>query len=445
MIENFEKPMNYMQYFKNLIPSALTMIFLSFYTTIDGFFVSRYAGSDALAGINIVIPVTCVTFGVAVMLATGAGAVIGEKLGQKEDDKANEIFSFICIVLLLFSVLFTLAGVLFIEEIAVFLGSNEALMKHVVPYGLIVFIGTVPMAFKLFFEYLVRNDGNPKIGLIMSVAGLILNVLLDYVFVGVYDMGTFGAAWGTTLSITVSALIGFVYFLKFGHIKFGKPKASGKILLKSCTNGFSEMLTEFSTGITTFLFNIIIMSYFGEDGVAAVTIIMYIYYFFIAFYMGVAVATAPIVSYNLGAENYKKIRETLRHSFITIAVSSMVIVAVSYLCGKGIIGIFSEPGRVFDITWDGLKLFALVFICIGVNVFLSGYFTALGNGLISAVISSLRSLLLVVAFILLLPKLMGVEGVWLTMPLAEAVTVIVSLCLFFKWGRTAVIEKRRTL
>ena len=183
MIENFERKMNYVQYFKNLLPSVLTMIFLSFYTTIDGFFVSRYAGSNALAGINIVIPVTCVTFGVAVMLATGAGAVIGEKLGQKKDGEANEIFSFICIVLLIFSVIFTGIGVVFVDEIAVLLGSNEALMKHVVSYALVVFIGTIPMAFKLFFEYLVRNDGNPKIGLIMSVTGLILNVFIDYLLV----------------------------------------------------------------------------------------------------------------------------------------------------------------------------------------------------------------------------------------------------------------------
>lgn len=443
MIENFERKMNYVQYFKNLLPSVLTMIFLSFYTTIDGFFVSRYAGSNALAGINIVIPVTCVTFGVAVMLATGAGAVIGEKLGQKKDGEANEIFSFICMVLLIFSIVFTAAGVVFVDEIAVLLGSNEALMKHVVPYALVVFIGTIPMAFKLFFEYLVRNDGNPKIGLIMSVTGLILNVFLDYLFVGIYRMGTFGAAWGTTLSISVSAMIGLVYFLKFSHIRFTRPKIRWKVLLKSCTNGSSEMLTEFSTGITTFLFNIIIMSYFGEDGVAAVTIIMYIYYFFIAFYMGVAVATAPIVSYNLGAENYDKIRETLRHSFITIAVSSALVVAISYLGGKGIIGIFSQPGHVFDITWEGLKLFALVFVFIGVNVFLSGYFTALGNGLVSAVISFLRSFVLVVAFIILLPKFIGVSGVWLTMPLAETVTVIVALILFFKLGRVSIIKEKR--
>lgn len=427
--------MSYGQYLKSLLPSVLTMIFLSFYTTIDGFFVSRYAGSDALAGINIVIPITCVTFGVAVMLATGAGAIIGEHLGRGEMERANRIFSFMCLVLLAFSVAFTALGVAFLRPIAVLLGSSERLMPHVLPYALVVFLGTVPMAFKLFFEYLVRSDGNSKVGLAMSVAGLVLNVGLDYLFVGVFGLGTLGAAWGTTLSITASALIGLVYFLRFGNIRFARPKADAKVLLKSCTNGSSEMFTEFSTGITTLLFNLMVMKYFGEDGVAAVTIIMYIYYFFISFYMGIAVAVAPVVSYNVGAQNPAKIREMLRYSFRTIAVTAALILAASLLGGQAIIHLFVQSGNVFDITWQALRLFSPVFVFIGFNVFLSGYFTALGNGLTSAVISLLRSLVLVVVFIAVLPLLLEENGIWLTMPFSEAATVLVAVQLYRMQGR----------
>ena len=435
MIQAFSRPMSYGQYLKSLLPSVLTMIFLSFYTTIDGFFVSRYAGSDALAGINIVIPITCVTFGVAVMLATGAGAIIGEHLGRGEMEQANRIFSFMCLVLLAFSVAFTALGVAFLRPIAVLLGSSERLMPHVLPYALVVFLGTVPMAFKLFFEYLVRSDGNSKVGLAMSVAGLVLNVGLDYLFVGVYGLGTLGAAWGTTLSITASALIGLVYFLRFGNIRFARPKADAKVLLKSCTNGSSEMFTEFSTGITTLLFNLMVMKYFGEDGVAAVTIIMYIYYFFISFYMGIAVAVAPVVSYNVGAQNPDKIREMLRYSFRTIAVTAALILAASLLGGQAIIHLFVQSGNVFDITWQALRLFSPVFVFIGFNVFLSGYFTALGNGLTSAVISLLRSLVLVVVFIAVLPLLLEENGIWLTMPFSEAATVLVAVQLYRMQGR----------
>ncbi len=432
----FEMKMTYRQFLKYLVSAVLTMIFLSFYTTIDGFFVSRYAGSDALAGINIVIPVTCVIFGTAVMLATGSGAIIGERLGQKREREANEIFTFITLVLLGLSAAFTVAGILFLERICIFLGSSERLLVHVLPYAFVIFLGAVPMSFKLFFEYLVRTDGRSNIGMLMSLTGLILNIVFDYILVAVFDMGTFGAALGTFLSITVSMLIGLVYFLRYSHIRFCRPKVNWKVLWKSCTNGSSEMLTEMSTGITTFLFNVIIMKYFGEDGIAAVTIIMYIYYFFISFYMGITVATAPVVSYNYGSGNHDKIRETTRYSFITIAVSSVLILAVSLLYGKQIIHLFVGDGNVFTITWDGLKLFSPVFLFVGLNVFLSGYFTALGNGLLSAVISSLRSLILVVLFILILPELLGVTGVWMTMPLAEAVTIFIAIYLYQKYGKS---------
>ena len=369
------------------------------------------------------------------MLATGAGAIIGEHLGRGEMEQANRIFSFMCLVLLAFSVAFTALGVAFLRPIAVLLGSSERLMPHVLPYALVVFLGTVPMAFKLFFEYLVRSDGNSKVGLAMSVAGLVLNVGLDYLFVGVFGLGTLGAAWGTTLSITASALIGLVYFLRFGNIRFARPKADAKVLLKSCTNGSSEMFTEFSTGITTLLFNLMVMKYFGEDGVAAVTIIMYIYYFFISFYMGIAVAVAPVVSYNVGAQNPDKIREMLRYSFRTIAVTAALILAASLLGGQAIIHLFVQSGNVFDITWQALRLFSPVFVFIGFNVFLSGYFTALGNGLTSAVISLLRSLVLVVVFIAVLPLLLEENGIWLTMPFSEAATVLVAVQLYRMQGR----------
>ena len=179
----FEEKMSYPQFLKYLVPSVLTMIFLSFYTTIDGFFVSRYAGSDALAGINIVIPITCIIFGTAVMFATGSAAIIGEKMGQKREQEANEIFTFIAIVLLILSLVFTIGGILFLKPICIFLGSSERLMEHVIPYAFVIFLGAVPMSFKLFFEYLVRTDGRSQIGMVMSLAGLTLNVVFDYIFV----------------------------------------------------------------------------------------------------------------------------------------------------------------------------------------------------------------------------------------------------------------------
>lgn len=431
----FSAPMSYRQFLKYLAPSILTMVFLSFYTTIDGFFVSKYAGSDALAGINIVIPITCIIFGISVMLATGAGAIIGEHMGRNEQKEANEIFSAISLVLLIFSIVFSVVGIAFLRPISVLLGASERLLPHVMPYAFVVFAGTILMAFKLFFEYMVRTDGSSQVGFWMSMVGLILNVLLDFFFVGVVKLGTFGASLGTVLSIGASAVIGLIYFLTHSTIRFCKPKFSGHVLWKSCSNGCSEMLTEFSTGITTFLFNVIILQHFGEEGVAAVTIIMYIYYFFIAFYMGISVATAPVVSYNLGAGNAAKIRETVRHSFITIGVTAVLIMLILLVGGGAIIHLFTDSDHVFQLTSTALFYFSPLFLFIGVNVFLSGYFTALGDGLTSAVISTLRSLAFVILFIFLLPELVGVNGVWMTMPMAELCTTLVSVPLYWNKGR----------
>ena len=440
----FSKPMTYRQFLKYLMPSVLTMVALSFYTTIDSFFVSRFSGSDALAAINIVIPVTCIIFGTSVMLATGAGAIIGEHMGRGENQKANEIFSMVSLVLVILSVLFGLGGVIFLRPWAEMLGTTERLMPHVLPYLFVVFAGSIIMSFKLFFEYMVRTDGSPKVGLRMSLVGLVLNVVFDWILVGVFGLGTLGAGLGTILSIGASALIGLHHFLsKRSHIKFTRPRWSGRVLWKSCSNGVSEMLTELSTGITTFLFNVMILKYFGEDGVAAVTIIMAIYYFFISFYMGIAVASSPVVSYNIGTGARGKIRETVRHSFMTIVLSAAIIMATLYAFGDWIILLFTDNAHVFELTDEALKLFNPLFLFIGFNVFMSGYFTAVGDGLTSAVISSLRSFVLVVAFIFILPPIVGINGIWMTMPLAELVTLFVSFFFYRRKGRAYFVERTR--
>lgn len=439
-MNSFENKMSYPQFVKYLIPSVITMIFLSFYTAIDGFFVSKYTNSDALAGINIVIPITCVIFGTSVMLATGSGAIIGEKLGQKKNQEANQIFSFICLVLLILASIFTIFGLVFLKPICIFLGSSERLLEYVLPYAFVIFAGSIPMSFKLFFEYMVRTDNRSDIGMIMSSVGLLLNIVFDYYFVAILDLKTLGAALGTLSSIIISMLIGLVYFLKFAHLKFVKPKLDKHVLYKSCTNGSSEMLTELSTGITTFLFNIIIYDFFKEDGVAAVTIIMYVYYFFISFYMGIAVGSAPIISYNIGTKDNDKINETLSYSFKTIIITSLLITGISYLFGKNIIHLFIDNGYVFDLTWYGLILFNPLFLFVGFNVFISSYFTAIGNGLISAIVSSSRSLILVVVYILILPKFLDVSGVWLAMPLAELTTIFISTYLYKKYGKAYMLD-----
>ncbi|GAA0857016.1 MULTISPECIES: MATE family efflux transporter [Clostridium] len=433
MRENFSKKQTYFEFIKYVLPSIVSMIFLSFYTTIDGFFVSRFVNSDALASINIVIPVTCVVFGISVMLATGSGALVGIKLGEKDKDGANKLFTFITLVLLVISIILTLIGLIFLKPLLVFLGTTESIMPYASVYGFVTVLMSLPMMFKLFFEYYARVDGNPTISLIMSSVGLILNVILDYLFIVIFKIGVLGAALGTFFSITVSAIIGLIYFLSNNsNLKFSKPKLYFKDLWNSCYNGSSEMFTEFSTGITTFLFNISILHYYGENGVAAMSIITYMYYFFIAIYFGITVGISPVISYNYGAKNKEKIKESLNHSFVSIGISSLLIFVISMFFGKYIISFFTSDIAVYEIATSGIKLFSFGFLMIGLNVFMSGYFTSIGNGQVSAIISISRSLVFVTLAILILPRFIDVNGIWLAIPVAELLTVFLSITFYLK-------------
>ena len=435
MEEVFSKKQNYIEFLRYVFPSIITMVFLSFYTTIDGFFVSRYVNSDALASINIIIPLTCIVFGIAVMLATGSGALVGIKLGEKNKKEANELFSFVTLVLVLCGVVLTILGLIFLNPILKFLGTTEILYPYTKMYGVVTILMTIPMMLKLYFEYYARVDGNPKLSLLMSASGLILNIIFDFIFIVIFKMGILGAGLGTYASITISSIIGIIYFIgDKSTLEFVRPKCNFKELFDSCYNGSSEMFTELSTGITTFLFNKSILVFNGENGVAAMSIIIYIYYFFIAVYFGVAVGIGPMISYNFGAKNKEKIKESLRHSFISISISSIVIFLISLFGGKYIIALFTNDIQVYNISISGIKLFSYCFLIIGFNIFMSGYFTAIGNGQISAIISVLRSLIFVVGTIIILPRFIGVNGIWLAIPISELLTVFFSIYFYITKG-----------
>lgn len=431
----FSKKQSYKEFLRYLLPSITTMIFLSFYTTIDGFFVSRFVNSDALASINIVIPITCIVFGIAVMLATGSGALVGIKMGEKDEEGANQLFSFITLVLLVIGIVFTILSTIFLEPILMFLGTTERLLPYAKTYGLVTVLMTIPMMFKLYFEYYARVDGSPKVALIMSSLGLILNIVFDFLFIVIFNMGILGAGLGTYISITISGIIGLIYFVgSKSNLTFIKSKANFIALFNSCYNGSSEMFTELSTGITTFLFNKSILVFSGENGIAAMSIIIYMYYFFIAVYFGIAVGISPMISYNFGAKNKEKVKESLKHSFVTIGWSSIVIFIISMFLGKDIIGLFTKDIEVYNIATEGIKLFSYGFLLIGINIFMSGYFTAIGNGHISAIISGFRSLIFVVVTIVILPKIIGVNGIWLAIPIAEFLTIFFSITFYKKKG-----------
>ena len=430
----FNQKLTYSKYIKYLLPSILSMIFVSFYTTIDGFFVSHYVSSNALAAINIIVPLTALSFGIAIMMATGSGALIGIRLGKGDHQYANRNFSFIFTCLIVISIIMTVLGVIFIDDILILLGSTETLLAYTYPYGLLTVIMTPFMMIKLFLESYARVDGSPKIAMTMSIVGLILNIILDYIFIVHMNLGIVGAGLGTMLSIVVSALIGIWHFtLGKSNLRFTKFKMNFKLLVKSCFNGSSEMLTELSTGITTLIFNYALLRYAGENGVAAMAIITYLYYFFIAVFFGIAVGSAPMISYKLGASKHDEIKSITKAGYFTIIISSILIFVLIQLFSTPIVSIFTDNIQVIALGTHGLKLFSYCFLLIGINIFASGYFTALGNGLISAIISSSRALIFIIPVLALFTSLFGLDGVWLTVPMAEFITIFISL--FFHINR----------
>ena len=431
----FTKSQNYKEYLQYLAPSVISMVFLSFYTTIDGFFVSRYVGAQALAAINIIVPLTCVFFGISVMLATGSGAIVGIRQGEGRHHEANSFYTFVIICLLIIIVLLTLGFLIFLDPILRLSGSTDALMPYTKPYGFWTVMMIPAMMLKLFFEYYSRIDGHPKVAMAMSVSGLTANIILDWLFVAVFKWGISGAGMATGLSMYISAAVGLFHFVsKRSHLKFVKPKIEIRQFFVACYNGISEMMTELSTGVTTLLFNLTLLKFAGENGVAAMSIITYFYYFFTAVYFGVTFAAQPVISYNLGARNQSKMNEIVKHSYVTLAWTSIAIVGLSFIFAKPLVMIFSIDLAVTSIAIPGFKIFCIAFLLCGVNIFISGYFTAIGNGAMSAIVSFCRSLIFVVVYLATLPQLFDISGVWMTNPMAEITTAIIAIILYMKFN-----------
>ncbi len=432
----FREHLSYGQYLKYILPSIVSMVFLSFYTTIDGFFVSRFVNSDALAAINIVIPLTCVFFGISIMLSTGAGAIIGIRQGNKQFEEADQFFSFVTSALVVIIISLTLIECIFLEPILKLCGATDILMPYALPYGKCLVAMTPAMMLKLYFEYFARIDGHPKVSMVMSVCGLVLNLILDFVFVVPLEMGILGAGIATAISMYISAFIGIFHFISGrSTLRFVKPKREFKKLFFAFYNGSSEMMTELSTGITTLLFNLLLLDYAGESGVAAMAIITYFYYFFVALFLGVTVAGQPVISYNIGAKALEKLKEIVKQSLVTISAFAVVIFAISFFFTKPLIMIFTRDPAVIGIATYGFKLFSFTFLLRGFSIFISGYFTAIGNGGFSALVSFCRSLVFLVIFLETLPHFIGVTGIWLAQPLAELITVVIAVPLFSKFNK----------
>lgn len=412
-------------------PSIAMMVFMSLYTIIDGMFVSQFLGSDALSSVNIVLPIISLFVALGVMLATGGCAIIAKKMGEDNLLVARQNLTLFVVVGTLIGIV--LAGILlvFITPLVKILGANADLLNYCIKYLRITLLfAPINVLQLLFLSYFIAAS-RPGLGFALTVAGGITNMVLDYVFLGILGTGIEGAAIATGLGQAVPAIAGLLYFA-FGknELRFTKFSIEWNTLLQACANGSSEMVSNLSNAIITFLFNILMMRLVGAHGVAAITIVLYGQFLFNSLYLGFSMGVGPIISYNLGSKNQKELRHVFRLSTIFVISTSIFIAILSAVSAKPITAMFVDKGsETYTLASTGFALFSINYFFSGFNIYVSSLFTALSDGKSSAIISFSRTFLCMVIFLLVLPIFFGVTGVWLAVPVAEVITILLSLYL----------------
>lgn len=434
MSNSIAKDFKFFSLLRFALPTMVMMIFMSLYSIVDGIFISRLLGTNALSAANIVYPVISIVFAVGIMLSTGGSALIAKKLGEGKDREAREDFSFLTLVSFLFGIAILLIGNIFIEPIVRALGSTDALLPYCVDYLSVSLLLAPAAMLQMMFQTFFVTAGKPLIGLMLTISGGVANMILDYLFMGPFNMGISGAALATGIGELIPAVIGLFYFLFTRHsLYLTKPVVRFQVLKESCFNGSSEMVTNLSTAVVTYLFNITMLKFLGEPGVAAITIMLYGQFLFNALYMGFSMGVAPVISYNHGSQNLPLLKRIFKICIGFISISSILITIMALVSSPVIVEIFTPIGSAtYDIAKTGFFLFSINYIFAGINIYSSSMFTAFSDGKVSALISFVRTFVLIVLNILLLPYLIGVNGVWLAVPAAEFMTLFLSVYLFYK-------------
>ena len=417
------------------IPTMIRMIFISMYSIVDGIVVSNYVGSVGLSAINIVYPVLNVCMALSFMLGTGSNAIIGKKLGEGKRDEACSFMTLTILVNVVVIVLLTAIFLMCDEQVYRMLGSDEALLPYCVEYGTIIVIGGPVWVMQVLFQsYLVTTD-RPKMGMFLSIASGVLNIVLDILLVGFFGMGLTGAAIASVAGMIIGGLVPLTVFVKKDSLlHFAKPVWKGKEFLKAMGNGSSEMVSNLASAITTALFNIQMMAIVGEKGVAAISAILYLQFIFVAIFFGFVGGVAPLVSYNYGAQNRENIKKTFNICMKIIIAFSIAMFALAIATDNFWVWIFASKDKALsELMLPGFRIIAISVLFTGVNVFASGFFTALNNGKVSAMISMLRTFILEAGALIILPEIFGLSGVWWAMPVAEIIAILVALFMIVKY------------
>ena len=433
----YEKPVTLKNIIKFAVPTIAMTVFMSFYTMVDGLFVSNLIGTDALSAINLTAPVIQLVTAVSTMLATGGSAVIMKKMGEQKTDEAKEDFTFLIIVNVIVGLVMCAAGYLAMDFIFAGMNLSPAVEGYCVEYLSRYLIFTVPILLMNNFTLYMIASEKAVLSLICSVTGGILNMALDYVFIAGLDMGIGGAAVATGLGYSVTAVAGlFVFSRKKSLLHFKKPVFRIRVLGSAASNGCSEMATALVTGIVTMMFNWTMLHYVGEDGVAAVTIIMYVLMFASSLYTGYSYGVASMLSFYYGEQNREKLKKLVGLSMKVIAVISVITAAASFVMTRPLVSVFARTDNpVYDLAVTGNRICTAALFFIGFNIFASGMFTALSNGIVSAVLAFSRSFVFMLITMIVLPLLLGVNGIWLATPAAELMALGLSFFMLLKYRK----------
>jgi len=417
------------------IPSVIMMIFTSIYGVVDGIFVSNFVGKTPFAAVNLIMPVCMLLGSAGFMIGTGGSALVSKLMGEGKRQKANEVFSMLIYLSAVLGVALTVGGIVLMRPIAAALGAEGQMLEDCVIYGRTLLLGATAFIIQNEFQSFLIAAEKPQFGLIITIAAGVTNMVLDALFVGLFRWGLIGAASATVASQLVGAVIPLVYFIRTGDgvLCLCRTGFDGRALVQTCTNGASEMMTNLSMSLVNILYNFQLMRFAGENGVAAYGVIMYVNFVFVAAFLGYSVGSAPIISFHYGAQDHGELRNLFRKSLVLVGVCEVVMTAAAVTLAGALSGIFvGYDAQLFDLTRRGLTLYSLSFMVMGVNIFGSSFFTALNDGVVSAFISFLRTLLFQVAAVLALPLVLGLDGIWLSIVAAELCALAVTVLLFVK-------------
>ena len=425
---------SYSKLLRFTLPSIVMMVFTSIYGVVDGLFVSNFVGKTAFASVNLVMPFVMILGGMGFMLGTGGTALVSKILGEGDPDSANRTFSMMVLFTLALGAVLSAAGIVFMRPVSLFLGATDAMMDDCVLYGRIVTGFTFAFMLQNVFQSFFIAAEKPKLGLKVTVAAGLTNMVLDALFIAVFKWGVAGAAIATGLSQCVGGVLPLVYFLRPNSslLRLSPTRLRLRPILAACGNGSSELMSNISSSIVSMLYNFQLLKYIGEDGVSAYGVLMYVQFIFIAIDIGYSIGCAPIVGFHYGAQNHAELKNMLKKSVLLMCASGAVLTVLARLLAAPLAKLFvGYDEGLYTLTCHAFRLFSFAFLFAGFNIFASSFFTALENGLISAAISFLRTLVFQTASVLILPLIFDVDGIWYAITVAEVFAVLLSVGFLF--------------